>query len=98
MYRDLCWGNFITQATPTNFHKFYKRKILCSSEDVINYKEVTALERTALEQFDSEWKEPPQSFIDMWNNECSFGGIADYFGKYNSDTGYFELNEIVDII
>lgn len=30
-------------------------------------------------------------FIDMWNNR------AESFGRYNEDTGYFELNEITDI-
>ena len=32
-----------------------------------------------------------QVFVDMWNSAC---GI---YGKYNADTGYFELNGLVDI-
>lgn len=36
-------------------------------------------------------------FIDMWNRECAYKGVADYFGRYNEQTGYFELNGITDI-
>ena len=36
-------------------------------------------------------------FIDMWENRCRFNGKDHYFGKYNRDTGFFELNEITDI-
>lgn len=38
---------------------------------------------------------PPQSFIDLWNNRCKYGnGIH---GKYNEESGYFELNGLTDI-
>lgn len=36
-------------------------------------------------------------FIDMWNERCKFNGIDHYFGKYNRESGLFELNEITDI-
>lgn len=36
-------------------------------------------------------------FIDMWESRCRFGGKEHYFGKYNRETGFFELNEITDI-
>lgn len=36
------------------------------------------------------------SFIKQWNEACTYSsGIK--FGKYNTETGYFELNEITDI-
>lgn len=90
-------GNFITQSAPTNFHTFFTRKVLTHSDDISNYREVTATERAAIEQSDAAWVRPPQAFIDMWNRECAYKGVADYFGRYNEQTGYFELNGITDI-
>lgn len=90
-------GNFITQAAPTNFHTFFTRKVLTLSDDISNYREVTATERAAIEQSDAAWVRPPQAFIDAWNRECAYKGVADYFGRYNEQTGYFELNGITDI-
>lgn len=46
-------GNFITQSRPTNFHQFFTRKILTPTEDISDFREVTAAERTALEQADA---------------------------------------------
>lgn len=66
-------------------------------DDISNYHEVTATERAAIEQSDAAWVRPPQAFIDAWNRECSYKGVADYFGRYNEQTGYFELNGITDI-
>lgn len=90
-------GNSITQSAPTNFHQFYTRKILTATESIDDFREVTASERATLEQSDAAWKRPPQSFIDKWNKACAYSTKADYFGKYNEDTGFFELNEIIDI-
>lgn len=84
-------GNFLTQAAPTNFHQFYKRKILTASEDISDYKEVTASEKTKIEDADAAWTRPPQSFIDGWNE------AAGSCGTFNEDTGYFELNGLTDI-
>ena len=36
-------------------------------------------------------------FVDMWERECKYTGTDHYFGKYNRETGFFELNEITDI-
>lgn len=58
---------------------------------------MTATERAAIEQSDAAWVRPPQAFIDAWNRECAYKGVADYFGRYNELTGYFELNGITDI-
>lgn len=52
---------------------------------------MTAAEWAQIEAADAAWVEPPQWFVDMWNSAC---GI---YGKYNADTGYFELNGLVDI-
>lgn len=34
-------------------------------------------------------------FIDMWNQACTQGGNS--FGRYNAQTGFFELNGLTDI-
>lgn len=92
-------GNFITSAAPTNFHQFYKQKILTPAEDISDYREVTASERTALEKSDAAWERPPQGFIDQWNDWCVISaiGVVSTYGAYNESTGYFELNGIKDI-
>lgn len=84
-------GNFITQSRPTNFHQFFTRKILIPTEDISDFREVTAAERTALEQADAAWVEPPRRFIDL------FDKAAGACGRYNTETGFFELNGIMDI-
>ena len=84
-------GNFITQSRPTNFHQFFTRKILTPTEDISDYREVTAAERTAIEKADAAWVEPSQPFIHLWNN------AAGVYGCYNETTGFFELNGITDL-
>lgn len=84
-------GNSITQSAPTNFHKFYTRRILTPTENISDYKEVTASERAAIEAADAKWERPPQSFIDRWTAEVG------KWGCYNEATGYFELNGLRDI-
>lgn len=86
-------GNFITQSAPTNFHQFYTRKILTESESIEDFREVTAAERADIEKAEAEAEsmEPPQSFIDGWNE------AAGSCGTFNEDTGYFELNGLTDI-
>lgn len=84
-------GNFITQSRPTNFHQFFTRKILTPTEDISDFREVTAAERTAIEKADAAWVEPPCSFIDL------FDKAAGAYGRYNTETGFFELNGIMDI-
>ena len=81
-------GNFITQAFPTNFHKFWTKKILTSSENIEDFKEVTSAEKTTIEAADAKWEEPSEEFI----AECKAMGVV-----YNDATGYFELNGLVDI-
>lgn len=84
-------GNFITQSRPTNFHQFFTRKILTPTEDISDFREVTAAERADLEKADAAWVEPPCSFIDLFDKAA--GG----YGRYNPETGFFELNGIMDI-
>lgn len=81
-------SGYITQAAPTNFHDFWTAKILLSSESVDDYKVVSESERTALEESDAAWVEPPLAFID----QCVAAGAV-----YNHATGYFELNGLNDI-
>ena len=90
-------GNYIAQSAPTNFHTFYKQKILTAEEHIEDFREVTAAEREALEQSDAAWSRPPQSLIDQWNGACAYEGTPKYFGCYNEETGYFELNGLTDI-
>lgn len=93
--------NYITQAYPTNFHSFFKRKILLTSENINDYKEVTESEKTNIENSDAKWIEPPQNFIDQWNTAStiinSITNNKTQYGIYNSQTGYFELNGVLDI-
>lgn len=81
-------GNYITESYPTNFHTFFTRKILTANEDISDYMEVTAKQRTTLEASDASWIEPPEHFIIA----CEAAGAV-----YNRQTGYFELNGITDL-
>lgn len=84
-------GYFMTQAAPTNFHRFFSRKILTAGESAADFREVSASERSAIEAADAKWERPPQSFIDRWTAEVG------KWGCYNETTGYFELNGLRDI-
>lgn len=81
-------GNFITQSFPTNFHQFWTKKILTSSENIEDYKEVTSAEKTTIENKDKEWKEPSKELKAQAKAEDAV---------WNTATGYFELNGLVDI-
>lgn len=81
----------MTQANPTNFHVFTTQKVLGVDESIADWREVTAAEKTKLEASDAAWVRPPQEFIDQWNAACG------QYGRYNEATGFFELNELVDI-
>lgn len=83
-------GNFITQSAPTNFHQFYKQKILTPNENIEDFREVTASEKAAIEAADAKWEKPPQCFID----QCK---TADPSVVWNEGTGFFELNGLTDI-
>lgn len=61
------------------------------TENISDFREVTASERAAIEAADAKWKRPPQSFIDRWTAEVG------KWGCYNEATGYFELNGLRDI-
>lgn len=84
-------GNFVTEAYPTNFHTFAPKRILLDGQSADDYKEVTPAERSAIEAADAKFVEPPQMFIDLWNV------AAGTFGRYNTLTGFFELNGLTDI-
>lgn len=81
-------GNFITQAFPTNFHKFWTKKILTANESIEDFKEVTASEKTALENADAKWGKPSEELKAQAKAEDAV---------WNTATGYFELNGLVDI-
>lgn len=83
-------GNFITQAFPTNFHQFWTKKILTSSEKISDFKEVTSAEKTTIENKDKEWEKPSEELI----AQCK---SADADILYNAQTGYFEYNGLTDI-
>ena len=80
--------NFITQASPTNFHKFWTKKILTASEKISDFKEVTSAEKTTIENKDKEWEEPSEELIAQAEAARAV---------YNHSTGFFELNTLVDI-
>lgn len=83
-------GSFITQAEPTNFHKFYTRKILTPTESISDWREVSEAEKTALEESDAKWTTPSEEFIAM----CK---AVDPNVEWNAATGYFEYNGLKDI-
>ena len=82
---------YITQSKTTVFHDFFTRKFLGEGETVEDFMEVTEAERDRLQGIRDAWVRPPQVFIDQWNTAC---GI---WGRYNEETGYFELNGLTDI-
>lgn len=59
-----------------------------SGESVSDYKEVTDSEKTTIANNDAQWKAPSEDFI----AEAEAVGAV-----YNSATGYFEMNTLVDI-
>lgn len=83
-------GKFLTQSEPTNSHTFAP-SVYCLTADTAKWREVTASEKAAIEKSEAERTEPPQSFIDGWNE------AAGSCGTFNKDTGYFELNGLTDI-
>lgn len=91
---------FITQAETTVFHDFWTRKLLAPGETPDNFIEVTATRKAELEAARDAWTRPPQAFIDMWNEAAIARGDWGRYtvcGIYNENTGYFELNGILDI-
>lgn len=84
-------SGWITEAYPTNFHNFFKRKLLTANEHIEDYKEITEAEKLSLENADSVYERPPQLFIDQWTQ------AAQGYGCYNENTGFFELNGLIDI-
>ncbi len=82
---------YITQSKTTVFHDFFTRKFLGEGETVEDFMEVSQAERDRLQGIRDAWVRPPQVFIDQWNTAC---GI---WGRYNEETGYFELNGLTDI-
>ena len=81
-------GNFITQAFPTNFHQFWTKKILTSSENIEDFKEVTPAQKATIEAADAKWEEPSEEFI------AHMGARR---VPYNTTTGFFECNGINDL-
>lgn len=91
---------YITQSKTTVFHDFFTRKFLGEGETVENFMEVSEAERQTLEQAREAWVRPPQVFIDLWNEAAIARGAwnsKQEHGRYNEDTGYFELNGLTDI-
>lgn len=81
-------GNFITQSFPTNFHQFWTKKILTSSENIEDFKEVTSAEKTTIENKDKEWKEPSEEMV---------AHMASLGVRYNASTGFFECGDVYDL-
>lgn len=92
---------YLTESEPTMFHNFWTRKMLGEGETPADFMEVTAAQKAAFEKEAAEWKRPPQAFIDFWNAACvvvtPITGNRAAIGRYNGETGYFELNGITDI-
>ena len=81
-------GGYFTESYATNFHHFYKNKVLTASETAAMYKDVTADEMAAIKTQDAKWVEPSEELI----AEAKVNGAV-----YNGKTGFFELNTLTDI-
>lgn len=84
-------GKWLTENKATCFPTFARRRFLRPGETINDFKEVSDSEKTALEKLRDGWRRPPQSFINIWNEACG------PYGRYNEETGYFELNGLTDI-
>lgn len=62
--------------------------MLTAKENISDFREVTAAEKSTLEAAYAKWIAPSEDFI----AQCSAAGVV-----YNRTTGYFELNGLVDI-
>lgn len=84
------WGGngWITQAAPTNFHSFWKQKILGPDESIDDFREVTDKEKAALEKSDAKWEKPSEEVRELARQEMIV---------FNEDTGYFEYNTLYDL-
>ncbi len=84
-------GNgWITQSAPTNFHQFWKQKILGPDESIDDFREVSGAEKQQLLDSDAKWIEPSEEFIAEWDDAWKIGDIC--YGQFNRDSGFFEGN------
>lgn len=81
-------GNFVTEASPTNFHTFAPKRILLDGQSADDYKEVTPAERSAIEAEDATWVQPSDDVI----KRAKANGI-----EYNTKTGFFVFNTLTDL-
>ncbi len=81
-------NSWITQSAPTNFHRFFKRRVLTAKKSVEDFMEITEAEKAQLEKSDAEWTEPSEEFV----AQCRSLNI-----DYYPDTGYFGLNGLTDL-
>lgn len=88
-------GNYLTQSAPTNFHQFYKRKILTDGESADDFREVTTSQKSQMEASDAKWEAPKPWEIQQWEEWSYVNGKR--YGCYNPTTGFAELNGIKDI-
>lgn len=90
-------GGYLTQSFPTLYREFWPRKMLSAGDSIDNYREATAAEKRQWEAAHPKPVEAPaQWLIDLWNNMAvtiAYGRV----GRYNANTGYFELNGLTDI-
>ena len=88
-------GNYLTQSAPTNFHQFYKRKILTDGESADDFREVTTSQKSQIEASDAKWEAPKPWEIQQWEEWSYVKGKR--YGCYNPTTGFAELNGKKDI-
>lgn len=87
-------GNgWITQSAPTNFHHFWRQKILGPDESIDDFREVSETEKRQLLDSDAKWIEPSEEFILHWKRK----GGPKHLSDYNKETGYLKLYDIDDI-
>lgn len=88
-------GGYLTESYPTNFHNFFKRKMLTANETIEDFKEVTAAQKATIEESDAMWQCPTDEFISDFNYLAN--RVVNNYGGYNVSTGFFELGDVKDI-
>lgn len=87
-------GKWISQSAPKGKHDFWKTKMLDPLEDPADFMEVSDPEKEVLQKAEAERREPPQSFIDLFNRLCDYNTYPkgdrlykEYlvFGKYDPE-------------
>ncbi|MDB4497838.1 hypothetical protein N9251_00690 [Gammaproteobacteria bacterium] len=71
-------------------------EISVNSDGIMNINSISSDKILGLAQYKLKFEEINASFIAQWNHRCRKDTDKEY-GRYNSNTGFFECNNILDI-